>query len=546
MQEPKDVVGYIRVSTAEQAERGYSLEAQTQSMREYCEQKNWNLVDVYVDAGVSGKSMKNRLALKRLLAEAKDGKFKEVIVWKQTRIARNLFDLLTIVEHLGQYNVSLRSITENGIDTSTKEGRLQLKIAGMFSEYEREGIVENVKNGMKQRARMGQWNGGTVLGYRSKVLKEGSNRRERETVLEVVPEEARLVQKIFELYASGKGLKAIANMLNHQGYKTKKGNPFGVYGIAEILKNPVYIGKIRYNVRENWSEKRRKGTNKNPIIADGQHKPIISQELWDRVRALYAKKSGKSPRIFQGSFPLTGILRCPQCGIGMVAHRTKDKLKDGSVIYRRYYVCGAFQNKGSAVCKSNGIRAEQAEEAVFDRLLQAVVRPKVLRDVVDAINGRRSGAYKPLQAELKTIEKALDGVEAKKAKWYKLFESDGIEQEMLMNRLKDLQTEFDRLQTRQSELRAELGSQNVSHVPLAVVKTVLTKFHRLMEKSPPEQQKALLHMMVRRIEVKDRTVGSIEICLDERLQSSFLKEGPSGSPEGPFDYKGVLPLTITL
>ncbi|WP_206922522.1 hypothetical protein [Alicyclobacillus suci] len=175
-----------------------------------------------------------------------------------------------------------------------------------------------------------------------------------------------------------------------------------------------------------------------------------------------------------------------------------------------------------------------------------MVRPKVLRDVVDAINGRRSGAYKPRQAELKTVEKALEGVEAKKAKWYKLFEADGIEQEMLVSRLNDLQAEVDRLQARRSELRAELGSQNVSHVPLAVVKTVLTKFHRLMEKSPPEQQKALLHMMVRRIEVKDRAIGSVEVCLDERLQSSFLNEGPSGLPEGPFDCKGVFPLTITL
>lgn len=67
-----------------------------------------------------------------------------------------------------------------------------------------------------------------------------------------------------------------------------------------------------------------------------------------------------------------------------------------------------------------------------------------------------------------------------------------------------------------------------------------------MEKSPPEQQKALLHMMVRRIEVKDRAIGSIEICLDERLKTSFLSAGPSGSPEGPFDSKEVLPLMITL
>jgi site-specific DNA recombinase len=70
-------------------------------------------------------------------------------------------------------------------------------------------------------------------------------------------EAATTVRKIFELYASGKGLKAITNQLNHEGYKTKKGNMFGTGGVKDILMNPIYIGKIRYNVRENWSEKRR-------------------------------------------------------------------------------------------------------------------------------------------------------------------------------------------------------------------------------------------------------------------------------------------------
>lgn len=179
------------------------------------------------------------------------------------------------------------------------------------------------QDGHEAAARTGQWNGGIVLGYRTKVVKAGGNRRERQTHLEIVPEEAQLVYKIFQLYASGKGLRAITNLLDHQGYKTKEGNPFSVDAIADIPKNSVNVGKILYNVRENWTEKRRKGINKDPIIAQGLHEPIVSQELLHRVRALYATKSGKSPRIFQGCFPLTGILRCPQCGSGMVAAGSK-------------------------------------------------------------------------------------------------------------------------------------------------------------------------------------------------------------------------------
>jgi len=543
---PRRLALYVRVSTEEQAEHGYSIDAQLETLRGFSKALQCVIVEEYVERGVSGKSMKGRFELQRLLDDAKLGHFDEVLVWKISRMARKQLDLLKIVEFLTQHNVAFRSVSEN-FETETPVGKFALQMLGAVGELERNTIVDNVKMGMKHRARQGQWNGGTVLGYRTKVLKDSGKRRDRQTELEIVPDEAQLVCKIFEMYASGKGLKAITNQLNREGYLTKKGNCFAVSSVSEILKNPIYVGNIRYNVRENWSEKRRKGTNKDPIIAKGVHEPILSQELWDRVQALYAKKrEAVSPRVFQGSFPLTGILRCPQCGMGMVAHRLKDKLKDGTVVFRKYYVCGAFQNKGASVCKSNGIRAEVAEEAVLDRLRQAVVRPKVLRDVFDRITGRSSGAYKRLQAELKTVEKALEGVEAKKDKWYKLYEEDGIKRDMLLSRMSDLQAELDRLKYRQSELKAELGSQNVSTVPIAVVKTVLTQFHRLMEQSPPEQQKALLHMMVRRIEIRDRAIASVEICLDERLQSSFLNEGPSGSPEGPFDFKGTLPLTITL
>lgn len=542
---PKRVAVYVRVSTEEQAEHGFSIDAQLQMLRDYCKSTNRVIVDEYVDRGVSGKSVEGRYELQRLLADSTTGKFMEVACWKINRLARKQLDLLKIVEHLSTHNVSFRSISEN-FETETPMGKFALQMLGAVGELERNTIVDNVKMGMKQRARSGKWNGGTLLGYETKVLVENSNRRGRQTKLTVVPEEAQVVRKIFELYASGKGLKAITNFLNHQGYRTKRGNPFSVDAISDILKNPTYVGKIRYNVRENWSTKRRKGINKNYILTEGEHEPIIRQELWDQVQVLYAKKGGKPPRVFHGAFPLTGILRCPVCGAGMVAHRVKDELKSGQVVYRRYYVCGAFRNKGSAVCSSNGISALDAENAVFDRLQEVITKPKLLRDVVDSINRNRRMGYKPLETELTNVEKSLQVLESRKNKWYELWEADGIDRDVLLSRLDELKMESERLESRRSELRATLAAGNTAPVPLAVVKAVLTRFHKLMDKSPPEQQKALLHVLVKRIEVKNRKIDAVEIIIDETLQKSFLGEGPSGSPEGPFDYKGVLPLTITL
>ncbi|WP_308483200.1 recombinase family protein [Clostridium zeae] len=184
--------------------------------------------------------------------------------------------------------------------------------------------------GMKQRARTGKWNGGIVLGYKSVIVNENNTR------LEIVSEEASTVRKIFELYASGKGLKASTNQLNHEGYKTKKGNMFGTGGVKDILMKPVYIGKIRYNVRENWSEKRRKGYNKNPIIVDGEHEAIVPIELWDKVQEMYKFKCGKPKKAFESNYILTGLMKCPVCGASMVAGRTKKKRKDEKV--QKYFI----------------------------------------------------------------------------------------------------------------------------------------------------------------------------------------------------------------
>lgn len=111
---------------------------------------------------------------------------------------------------------------------------------------------------MKQRALEGSWNGGVIFGYDS-IGKE----------LVINKEEAEVVKQIFTLYSQGKGLKAIANQLNKNGYRTKRDRHFSINGMATILDNPVYNGKISWLKVENWEKKRRRGRNDNPILVEG-------------------------------------------------------------------------------------------------------------------------------------------------------------------------------------------------------------------------------------------------------------------------------------
>ena len=152
----------------------------------------------------------------------------------------------------------------------------------LIGEFERGTIAQNVKMGMCAKAKSGEWCGGRVLGYDLVPVENQEGTKRRKTKLTINEIEARSVRLIFNEYSNGKGYKAITNQLNKLGYKTKKGNDFSVGSIREILTNPVYIGKVRYNVRQNWSEKRRRNINANPIITDGIHEPIIDEGLWDK------------------------------------------------------------------------------------------------------------------------------------------------------------------------------------------------------------------------------------------------------------------------
>jgi site-specific DNA recombinase len=186
---------YARVSTAEQAEFGFSIEAQLDTLRNYCIKENMVIFKEYVDRGVSGKSVTNRYELQSLLKDAKEHLFDEVIVWKINRMARKTIDLLQIVEILDKNNVAFRSFSEN-FETATPTGKFNLQIMGAVSELEINTIVENVRMGLKQRAKTGKHNSKAPIGYRINISASGGLRN-RETVIEVVPEEASIVEKIF-------------------------------------------------------------------------------------------------------------------------------------------------------------------------------------------------------------------------------------------------------------------------------------------------------------------------------------------------------------
>jgi site-specific DNA recombinase len=532
----KRIAIYVRVSTEEQAEFGYSIDAQLDTLRNYCEMNHHEVFKEYVDRGVSGKSMKNRYELQRLLKDAEQGFFDEVLVWKINRLARKNMDLLQIVDVLDKHNVAFRSFSEN-FETATAMGKFALQMMGAVGELERNTIVDNVKMGMKHRATLGKHNGKVPLGYKVVEIRDQSTRN-RETKVVIVDEEAFIVKKIFELYALGRGFKSIANELNHDGFKTKRGNSFSICAVKDILSNPFYMGKIRYNQYENWSDRRRKGRNPHPIVVDGNHEPIISEELWNKVEHLRMKRSKVSPRTFDGEYLLTGLIRCPQCGSGMVASRTKNKMKDGSSIVRTYYSCGNFRSKGSAVCSANSIRKEDAEKEVLSRLRRVLSKPKTLQTIVNNINEKNRTKVKPLQKELEVIVAKTAQADEKKQRYFDLYEVDQIDKGIFSGRLNELNQELDRLHARRLEIEGNLQHDDSEPVSYELVRSILGRFEQLLKISFFEERKTLLHLTIQKITLNEKKeIDRIEFLFNEENSKHFLDVDPSANQaEGSFSF----------
>ena len=517
---------YCRVSTEEQSENGYSIDEQERLLEEWCKKMGYVIYKCYSDRGISGKNIKDRPALKELLSDAKAGKFDMVISWKINRLSRKLEDVLKIVNLLEKNNITFKSYSEP-FETDTPAGRMQFQMMALIGEFERGTIAQNVKMGMIAKAKSGNWCGGRVLGYDLVPNNSPEEEKKGKNKLEINEKEAEIVRFIFNEYSKGKGYKAITNKMNKLGYKTKKGNNFSVGSIRDILTNPVYIGEIRYNVRQNWSEKRRRNINPNPIRVKGKHEAIIDRELWDKVQLILESKKGKPSRIYDGEYPLTGILRCPKCGAGMVISRTTNTLADGTKKRIAYYCCGNWKNKGTSVCNSNTIRVDKANEYVFKKIEELVSNEAMIKAVVKNINKERKDKVKPAKRLLGDIDKELEKLDKRKRKIFEAYEDDIITKEEFQIRKDELNEKIRNLEEEKKPLLKTISEDISEEIPYEFIKDILMNFSKILNSSVSrEQQKKLLHMIISEITMNEsREIDSIKLNINDKLVEYLVKEG---------------------
>jgi DNA invertase Pin-like site-specific DNA recombinase len=224
------VVGYVRVSTDKQAERGVSLAAQESKLRAYAVAMELELVEVVVDDGFSAKTL-NRPGLARVLAMLDAGAVDGVLVAKLDRLTRSVRDLGTLVERYFASRCALLSVADS-IDTRSAAGRLVLNVLASVAQWEREATAERTCDALAHLKAEGVQLGGAALGWTRTNETDAEGRR---VVVRVADEEATLA-RIRELRAHGASFREICDHLTAEGRPTKRGGKWSAQAVSNVLR----------------------------------------------------------------------------------------------------------------------------------------------------------------------------------------------------------------------------------------------------------------------------------------------------------------------
>lgn len=505
MDKSKYVAIYVRVSSSRQVEDGYSLEAQEKVLRDYVSKQGKKVFKIYSDAGISGATT-DRLGLQDLLSDAKQGLFGCVGVWRISRISRNLSHLLVILEELNEADVNFFSIMEK-FNIDTPVGKFIVQMLGSIAQLQRESIIENAMMGNIKKAKSGKVVGGRMLGYEYVLDTDGTNK------LVIVTEEAEAIRKIYELYLQGYGLKSIASRMNTAGFRGKNGKEFALSTIRDILTNRVYTGMVKYCGE----------------YYEGIHEPIISREVWDKVQELLASKKHYQ-RTIDYRYLLPGLIKCPDCGSGMIPAHVFHKNKNGSERRYYYYSCGKYGNKGTGSCKPNVVNAKDADEAVMKFVCKYLCKATWQDKVIKSIHDRFSD-NKVLKEDVDKLRGKLTKLNAKRSKLLSDFEEGKISTEHLLAEDSAVQDKIDELVV---ELNIKQSYERKAEYSESEIRSAFKLLPKLLQEAADEEKIKLLRGVIKAVYVDDdRKVKSLEVYIpnakqDWRLQTIMVDLKESG------------------
>ena len=454
---------YIRVSTQEQAQEGYSVGEQKERLIAYCKAQGWLIADIYVDGGYTGSNLK-RPGMQKLMAET--DKFDVVLVYKLDRLSRSQRDTLYLIEEVFLPNsVDFVSMQES-FDTSSPFGKAMIGLLAVFAQLEREQIKERTKMGRIARAKTGLYHGG---GY----IPIGYNYEDGKLV--VNPYEAEQVRKIFEWYLAGDSLNTISERLQAEGYTNRYGSYASWSGIRYILENETYLGRIHFG----------------DVRVDNAHEPLVSEEQFNAVQVLRGKRKVMyGANAFKSKHWLAGILFCGHCG-GRYYLRNSGKYS--------YYACYSRTKQIKAMvkdpnCKNKNWKGPELEGRI-DAEIRALLRsPEMAADIA---------THKPkviTPVENMDIEKRIREIDRQINKLMGLYQTDNIPPELLGENINKLYNEKTVLQNSLSPVIED------DTTPFDLVEALIADAAQVWDFADEAQKRRITQSLISRIVLTDEDI----------------------------------------
>ncbi|MEX1123115.1 MAG: recombinase family protein [Balneolales bacterium] len=467
---------YVRVSTDEQVEEGFSVSSQKERLTSFCASQDWEIYDYYIEEGRSAKDME-RTELQRMLTDVQDGLFDVVLVYRLDRLTRSVKDLYELLQTFENHNVKFKSATEV-YDTTTAMGRLFITLVAALAQWERENLGERVRVNMEQMVMEGKRPGGPIpYGY--------------DKNMNVVPEEKEIMKELRRLYMEGHGTNTVAKKLNQMN-KLKRGIEWTTFSTYYMLDNPYYAGMIR------WGSKKKNGkyaTKKKEELVDsitvkGSHEAIFTEEEYKEHSEEMKRRSYKGYNI-KHIYWFRGVLKCHKCGSAMTGRPHKKKRQVGTEYSILYYLCSKKQT--GQKCPMPLIRQQLAEKLIMDHI-QSVQLDK---QEVDKHSTEKMIETDQLKHELDNLERQAKEIKKRRKKWAYAYAEDSISVEQL----RELQSEEDEKEKSISKRIEEITTQMEPELTNEEIKKLMISLPEAWGVLDDTEKNELLRTIFKRIEI---------------------------------------------
>ncbi|MBN2854433.1 recombinase family protein [Patescibacteria group bacterium] len=374
----KKCILYCRVSSKEQEEKGYSLEAQEKLLKDYASRNDFSIVKTYkISESASGKLI--RKTFSEMLVYTKKNKLNLILVEKIDRLTRNLRDAAIISDWINEDEKhEIHFVKENFIvnrNTRAHENLVwDMKVA--IARFYTNNLSEEVKKGQKAKLESGWMPQRPCLGYKT----IGDKGHKTQIIDEKI---APLIKDAFELYASGNySLKFLAEVMYDEGLKTPSGKMIPKNTLHSMLTNPFYTGQIIWNKK----------------VYPGNHEPVVSQELFDQVQLRIRRKLSAS-QFKKHLFIFKGNMRCAECG-GIISWSQRK----GHI----YGTCNHYRS-----CSQNSrVREQDLIEQLMPYLKEMQPKtPKLIDWLEQAVKDEGPSNKGLIEAKKQALEESLKRIE---------------------------------------------------------------------------------------------------------------------------------------